>query len=129
MRKTKESRGIFRAPGPGAAGVLTGLFGIFSGLGSLNPRRVIQSTVNFFPPHQRVAAQMALDMAFGIQNVTTLAPLTNAPVRNGTGRPVGPALVTLNPLATISTTPAAAEKKVAFTISSMTNVELTLICV
>lgn len=52
-------------PGPGAFGVLSGLFGIFSGLGSLNPSRIIQSTVNFFPPGQRMQAQMIVDSLIG----------------------------------------------------------------
>jgi hypothetical protein len=72
---------VCRAPGPGPLGVLSGIYGIFSGLGSLNPRRVLQSTVNFFPPDQRHTAQMALDMIFGVSgNATTLAPLTDAPL-------------------------------------------------
>jgi hypothetical protein len=81
---------VCRAPGPGPLGVLSGLYGIFSGLGSLNPRRVLQSTVNFFPPDQRHTAQMALDMIFGVSgNATTLAPLTDAPliVKSTTAKP------------------------------------------
>lgn len=51
--------------GPGAFGVLSGLFGIFSGLGTLSPSRIIQSTVNFFPPGQRQMAQMIVDSLIG----------------------------------------------------------------
>lgn len=68
-------------PGPGAFGVLSGLFGIFSGLGTLNPSRIIQSTVNFFPPSQRMQAQMIVDSLIGYvpPENGTLRPTSNRP--------------------------------------------------
>lgn len=51
--------------GPGAFGILSGIFGIFSGFGTLNPSRIVQSTVNFFPPSRRMMAQMIVDSLIG----------------------------------------------------------------
>ncbi len=51
--------------GPSPINIVDGIYGILTGLGSLNPDRVFQSTINFFPPSQQQTAQALINSALG----------------------------------------------------------------
>jgi len=51
--------------GPSPFSIVNGIYGILQGVGTLNPDRVLQSTVNFFPPSQKGTAQALIDSAQG----------------------------------------------------------------
>lgn len=48
---------------------MSGLFGVFNGIGSLintgNPNKILESSLNFLPPHERPKAQEQLDKLIG----------------------------------------------------------------
>lgn len=51
--------------GPSPFNIVNGIYGILTGVGTLNPDKVFQSTVNFFPPSQTQMAQALVDSALG----------------------------------------------------------------
>jgi len=55
--------------GPSPLNIVNGIYGILSGVGTLNPDRIFSATVNFVPPSQRETAMALVSSALGMKTM------------------------------------------------------------